>query len=152
MQTHGLETRSIEPDAGQRNRFLQALREHLGELPELERQLLALHYAGGLSQREIAVETSLSHRTVAFAIEHAVRRLRRRLAESGGAAAAGWVGAAAIDEAFCTGCDVPPSLYPKIMKRIAAAGTGPLKSWSCHATDARPVFRPWREAGKSPRS
>jgi RNA polymerase sigma-70 factor, ECF subfamily len=60
------------------------LLEALGTLKEREQDLLALKFAGQLSNREIAALTGLSESNVAVIIYRAVQRLRTVLKEYGG--------------------------------------------------------------------
>ena len=122
METELMECEPGTHRAEQRDELVQALRDHLEMLPDLERQLVALYYGGGLSQGEIAAEMSLPRRTVASRMEGALQRLQRRLTQTGIAAPAAPVSAGALEEAICSGYEIPATLHQKVLDRIAQAG------------------------------
>ena len=57
----------------------QTLREALSELPEIHRQVLSLHYLGGLSCREIAQFLGISPHAIAMRLSRARAKLRKEL-------------------------------------------------------------------------
>ena len=57
----------------------QTLREALSELPEIHRQVLSLHYLGGLSCREIAQFLGISPHAIAMRLSRARAKLRKEM-------------------------------------------------------------------------
>ncbi len=90
--------------------LLAALWAVLRELPELERQLISLHFGAGLSQRQISAELELPQQTISFRINKALENLRGNLAKAGFAAAIPLIGAEHIGRALATDAGVPASL------------------------------------------
>lgn len=65
----------------------EALAQALDGLPELERELIALRFGGGLAHRLIAAELGLSEAACAQRLHRALGRLRAALAPAGAPAA-----------------------------------------------------------------
>ena len=74
-------------DSSSTAELLQALRRKVAELAEEDRQLIALHFGGGLSQTEISETLSVSQQSVSNRIQRMLRELRAGLAASGFACA-----------------------------------------------------------------
>jgi RNA polymerase sigma-70 factor (ECF subfamily) len=60
----------------------RALRATLDTLPERQREVVTLRFAGGLSYQEIAEVTKLSIGNVGFILHTALKTLRTRMSES----------------------------------------------------------------------
>ena len=102
--------------------ILSALRAALQDLEPLSRQVVALCYGAGLSQREIGTVLELPQRTVGFKLEEALARLRGQLKNAGFAAAVPLVNPADLEQALCAGSPVPPDLEAQVSSRISEAG------------------------------
>jgi RNA polymerase sigma-70 factor (ECF subfamily) len=74
-------------DQASSSELLQALRRKIAELAEEDRQLIALHFGGGLSQTEISETLAVSQQSVSNRIQRMLRELRAGLAASGFACA-----------------------------------------------------------------
>lgn len=74
LETASEPSASPEPDAR-----LQAAREIIASLPELQREILDLRFTHGLSYAEIAVVLNIPAGTVRSRLHHAVGLLRQRL-------------------------------------------------------------------------
>ena len=68
--THLKGTESVDVES--RGELLDALRAAMQELPFADRQLLAMHYGGGLTHNEIGTALSIPRRTVSHRIDEAV--------------------------------------------------------------------------------
>lgn len=106
--------------AGEAQELLAGLRACLGRLPEQHRQLVALYFGGGLTQREISTEMNVPERTVSYRIDEALRWLREHLTEAGLAAALPLLNKDGLNQAICSG-PVPGGLAERILD--AARGT-----------------------------
>ena len=109
----------------ERDELLSTVRRLTGELPALERQLLALYYGGGLTQSEISSALSIPQQTVSYRIEGVLERLRATLSKSGFAAIP-LVNDEILNSALCGGHDAPGELYGRIMNRISRIGADKL--------------------------
>ncbi len=87
-----------------------ALHQELEALPELERRLLALHYGGGLSHREIAKSLLVARQEIDAKCKGALERLRRNLSQAGFASATTFLTSGNLMNAFCTGHRVSEGL------------------------------------------
>jgi RNA polymerase sigma factor (sigma-70 family) len=75
-----LPTESPSVEQTFRRREMQhALMRHLYTLPELERDLIALRYGGGFTNREIADLTGLTESNVAVKLHRTLKKLRAAL-------------------------------------------------------------------------
>src|SRR5437867_1949895 len=83
METELLEKNMFRNAGCSREQWMDALRKNVQRLPELERQLLALYFGGGLSLVEIASEMSISQKTADFKIKEARKRVNRWLSQAG---------------------------------------------------------------------
>lgn len=107
----------------ERNEMLGALRAALRELPEVERHVVTLYYAVGLSQAEVAETCSISQQLVSFKIKKALDRLRGSLVASGCASAALAPEADSISLAILDGAEAPPSLLKQTMEALGTHGS-----------------------------
>ena len=69
----------ISIDSHHEGALHQTLREALSELPEIHRQVLSLHYLGGLSCREIAQFLGVSPHAIAMRLSRARAKLRKEM-------------------------------------------------------------------------
>ena len=69
----------ISVDSHHEGALHQTLRETLSELPEMHRQVLSLHYLGGLSCREIAQFLGVSPHAIAMRLSRARAKLRKEM-------------------------------------------------------------------------
>jgi RNA polymerase sigma-70 factor (ECF subfamily) len=77
MTSHEPTAAEVLEQRDEQGRVLQAL----GALPERQREVVVLRFAGGLSYREIGGVTGLSETNVGFILHTALKTLKRRLAE-----------------------------------------------------------------------
>ena len=127
-----------------------ACRKFFERLPFGEQQLLALHYAGGLTQHEIALEMELPARTISSRMEKALKTLRANLTQAGLAAAAPLLEAAELGQVICTEVPVPLGLREKVLARIAASQVQVIQTAAVHsrrAAEAKTGFAHWLSAG-----
>lgn len=103
------------------NEELAALRRSLERLPQRYRQIVALYYGAGLSQREIGQEMDLSQKTISLQLEEALQRLRTLLAQAGVAAAAPLLEPQAIVASIESGYAPPPDLAGQILRQLSNA-------------------------------
>jgi RNA polymerase sigma-70 factor (ECF subfamily) len=78
------EEEALEPapeELVENRELMLKVRALVGELPERERELLALKFGAGMTNREIAALTSLSESNVGTLVYRALQRLRRGVAE-----------------------------------------------------------------------
>jgi hypothetical protein len=106
-----------EPERGE---LIDALRGQLELLPILDRELLALHFGGGLTQDEISSALECSQQTVSLRIQKALGHLRTKLSVAGFAAVVPLLEAKRLQEAFHGGFSVPPNLAGKVVGKFAA--------------------------------
>lgn len=104
-----------------RSEELDALRRSLERLPQRYRQIVALYYGAGLSQREISIEMDVSQKTISTQLEEALRRLRTLLAQAGVAAAAPLLEPQAIVASIEGGYAPPPDLTEQILRQLSNA-------------------------------
>ncbi len=91
---------------------IKALKYAYKILEEPERQLLTLHFGGGLTKAEIAKALALSSRTVSYRIQVTLEKLRNQLVKAGLAASA--LNADLLCDAICSGSEPPMDLTMKI--------------------------------------
>lgn len=108
-------------EGAERHELLGALREHLGLLTPVHRQVLALYYGGGLSQREIAEALETTQQTVSNKLEDALQRLRKGLAEAGVAAALPLLEGGGLGEALSGGVEPPAELGATVLRHLGSA-------------------------------
>lgn len=70
---------NISIDSHREDKLHQTLRETLSELPEVHRQVLSLHYLGGLSCKEIAQFLGISPHAIAMRLSRARAKLRKEM-------------------------------------------------------------------------
>ncbi len=70
---------NISIDSHHEDQVHQTLREALSELPEIHRQVLSLHYLGGLSCKEIAQFLGVSPHAIAMRLNRARAKLRKEM-------------------------------------------------------------------------
>ncbi|MCK6471752.1 MAG: sigma-70 family RNA polymerase sigma factor [Planctomycetes bacterium] len=112
--------RAEEPAAEQKE-LLTMLQQGLEELPELNRQIIALYYGAGMSQAQIGQSVDLSQRMVGYKLEETLKLLRSRLAQAGLAAAAPALGSETLAQAVCSGYTPPAHLCSSVLARLDSA-------------------------------
>jgi RNA polymerase sigma-70 factor (ECF subfamily) len=100
-----------------------ALLAEFKRLPELDRQVVGLHFGGGMTQQEIGQALSVPQQTVSYRLNEALRHLRSTLTAGGYAIGVPAMFAKIFGDALCTGATVPPGLRERVMARIAARGS-----------------------------
>jgi RNA polymerase sigma-70 factor (ECF subfamily) len=95
-----------------------AIRGFMEELPDREREALALRYGAGLTQQEIGRLLSLSQGVISRLLNQGLDRLRARLAQAGYAGLAIPLLAAGIGDAVCLESAAPAGLHAGIMARL----------------------------------
>lgn len=136
-QTEREDRRAVEILAGQER--TAACRDFFERLPFREQQVLALHYAGGLTQQEIACELDLPARTVSSRIEKALERLRANLTQAGLAAAAPLLEAEELSQVIGEGFSVPQGLLEKVLARVPAAAHESIRTAASQSRRAAPA-------------
>jgi hypothetical protein len=99
-------------------RLLPAIRRAMHALPLLDRQLIALHFAGGLSAHEIASALALPRTFILQRLRAANCGLRDRLSRDG---IPETVSNDCVGRALTSGFSAPSGLYGKIQQRLSAA-------------------------------
>lgn len=112
--------RAEEPKVEQKE-LLATLQKSLEELPELNRQLVALYYGAGMSQAQVGQSVDLSQRMVGYKLEETLKLLRSRLAQAGLAATAPALGGETLAQAVCSGHTPPAHLCASVMSRLDSA-------------------------------
>jgi hypothetical protein len=92
----------------------------LNEIPELERRILALHFAADMTHQEIAADLEIPRRTISYKIESSLKRLRDGLVGLGLASVAPLI-MQDINNALCSGITPPTYLQSKVLECIARA-------------------------------
>jgi RNA polymerase sigma factor (sigma-70 family) len=105
----------------------EALRREFTQLPDSDRQLVALHFAGGLSQNQISDALSIPQQTVSYRINKTLKQLRTQLAAAGYATALPFLAGGALGTALSSGVQTPTGLRSRIMKQC-----GPQSSVTGH--------------------
>lgn len=118
-----LEAASLRTDdpAAEQKELLATLQKGLEELPELNRQLVALYYGAGMSQAQVGQSVDLSQRMVGYKLEETLKLLRSRLAQAGLAAAAPALGSETLAQAVCSGYAPPAHLCSSVLARLDSA-------------------------------
>lgn len=96
--------------------LLAALDRHLEKLDSAQRTVLALHFGGGLSQREIGEILSLTQQGVGHRINEALETLRLRLRQAGFAATLPLLTSDRLYQAITQG----PAPEPRVMDGVLA--------------------------------
>jgi RNA polymerase sigma-70 factor (ECF subfamily) len=118
-ETHFAESSPHSPLGGaEASELTHALRREVDRLPENERQLIALHFGGGLSQPEISDALSIPQQTISYRIGGILKTLRSNLS-AGGYGAAIPLLADGFGEVLRTGMDAPSGLREKIASSLA---------------------------------
>jgi RNA polymerase sigma factor (sigma-70 family) len=99
--------------------LIEALQGGLRKLEETDRQLIALHFGGGLNQIEISKALSISQQTVSYRLGRILKELRADLSAAGFAAVAP-LGAELVEEALSSTHVPGTSLYKRVQARIQA--------------------------------
>lgn len=129
--------RQLEPapvqlaeDAIEQGELRRALGRKLEELREPDRQLIALYYGAGLSQREIGEALDIPQRTVSHRVAEAVGRLRATLAQAGLAAAAPLLNAEGLTQVITSAHPVPAGLDAKVTAHLSLRAADGAKALS----------------------
>ncbi len=102
---------------------LASMRGALEHLPASDRQMIVLHYGGGLSLNEIGKMLSMSSSTVSFRVRKSMEKLRTRLVPTG-APALGLVECEVLlTQAICSGCPVPDEFIHGVGQRLVSNGS-----------------------------
>jgi RNA polymerase sigma factor (sigma-70 family) len=109
------DTRSDDPTES--TELAQALRQSLLELTEDERQMIALHYGGGLSQTEISETLAISQQSISHRIQRTLKKLRGSLASAGFSATV-LVMNDALESVLSSGHSPSPDLHARIVERL----------------------------------
>lgn len=112
-------TNQSAPEAVEQEELSTALRGSLQRLSAVDRQFITLYFVGGLSQDEIAKETSTPRQTVSRHIQDALQFLKGDLATSGFAAAVPLVSAEGLRQVCCSGHVAPPGLREKVLSGLS---------------------------------
>jgi RNA polymerase sigma-70 factor (ECF subfamily) len=96
----------------------EALRREVDGLPALDRQLVALHFGGGISQLEISQALSIPQQTISYRISTTLKTLKSRLSAAGHAAAIPLLSAKGFIEIFCDGVNAPSGLREKVLSNL----------------------------------
>lgn len=118
------------PDPVEQSELQRALGRKLEELHEPDRQLLALYYGAGMSQREIGEALDIPQRTVSHRVTEAVGRLRATLASAGLAAAAPLLSADGLAQVINSAHPVPAGLDAKVAAHLSLHAAGGAKALS----------------------
>jgi RNA polymerase sigma-70 factor (ECF subfamily) len=108
------------PDQSASAELAAALQAKLLELADTDRELIALHFGGGISQSELSKELSISQQTISYRISRIVKELRSSLAASGFAAAVP-LSAEFLQSALTSGHAPPSGLYAAVKQRLNVA-------------------------------
>lgn len=100
------------------DRVLPEVRSALESLPILDRQLLALHFGGGLTPVEIGNALALPHATIQQLLRTAAASMRTCLKYRG---IAELVSDDMMRRAVTSGLPAPTGLYEKVQQRLSAA-------------------------------
>jgi RNA polymerase sigma-70 factor, ECF subfamily len=137
------ETRHSEPADAAYAEMASAVRQKLNSLPELERQLLSLHFGGGLTQQEIGEAMAMPQQTVSYKITETLKRLRGALSSAGFAAALPLIETRGLADVLCSGMTAPPGLHAKVMASAQLSG----KAASAVARSTRRMARATSKSG-----
>lgn len=99
--------------------LVSALRREFERLPELDRQMIGLHYGGGLTQQEISEELSMPQQTVSNHLNRTLKSLRSALSIAGYVAIP-LAMTEGIGEALCSGAQPSSGFQRRVLERIAA--------------------------------
>ncbi len=105
--------------AAEHGEALAMLHGLLDRLPDIERQMVALYYAAGFSQAEIAEQLAVPQRTVSFRLSKVLEGLRQGLSKAGFAAALPLLEADSLGNAMLSGTPAPASIATQIFENLA---------------------------------
>lgn len=111
------------PDRTVAAELTAALQAKLMELADTDRELIALHFGGGISQSELSKELAISQQTISYRISRILKDLRAGLTASGFAAAVP-LSAEFLQSALTSGHAPPSGLYAAVQQRMKTARTG----------------------------
>ena len=118
------EATQLTPESNAETSELQnALRDEYQRLPEIERQLIGLHFGGGLSQQEIGNVLSMPQQTISYRLNEALKSLRTRLSAAGFASAAPLLTLRGMNVILTSGQQSPAGLSARITKLANARNT-----------------------------
>jgi RNA polymerase sigma-70 factor, ECF subfamily len=123
--------------------ILNALHERLNGLPVLERQMLSLHFAAGMSQQEIGEAFAIPQQTVSYKITETLKKLRASLSGAGFAAAIPLLEHDALGDAICNVLPAPPGLREKVMSSLNAARAPGMSSRPRRIAPPRTSYAMW---------
>jgi RNA polymerase sigma-70 factor (ECF subfamily) len=98
----------------------QALRGEFDRLPALDRQLVGLHFGGGLTQAEISEALSIPQQTISYRLTGVLKTLRGNLSAAGYAAVP-LLTAEAYAQILRSGQDLPLGLRERVLSRLSSA-------------------------------
>lgn len=101
-----------------------ALRDRMQALPPLERQLMGLHYGGGLTQQEISEALSIPQQTISYRLGEALKGLRASLKTAGFAAAVPLLESGKLGDVLCSGAKIPPGLRGRVLDGVTSRAAG----------------------------
>ncbi|MCK6474413.1 MAG: RNA polymerase sigma factor [Planctomycetes bacterium] len=106
-----------------RNRedLVTVVREKFAELPEALRQILALYFAGNMSQEELSKVLIIPQTTVSMRIRQGIDELRTRLKGAGYALALPMVTAESLGELLRASPEIPADISARILQAIGSA-------------------------------
>jgi RNA polymerase sigma-70 factor, ECF subfamily len=123
--------------AVERDEMLALLRKQVETLPGVERELLALHFGGGLSQEEIGEALNFTQQNVSMRIKKALERLRTNLTAAGMAAALPLIETGGLCDSFQTGYAVPPGVSAKTMTHFSQAAQESMRRGAVAASSSK---------------
>jgi RNA polymerase sigma factor (sigma-70 family) len=107
------------PDLQGKAELAGALRGALEKLQSADRQLVALHYGGGMSHQEISAQLGIPRRTVSYKIQEALKRLRLALTQAGFAAAVPMLAPEQLGQLLSSGSVAPSLLRVRTLEQVA---------------------------------
>jgi RNA polymerase sigma-70 factor (ECF subfamily) len=122
VETH---SDALEGEGLEHREMLASLREVLSQLPEQERQLVGLYYAGGLSQDQIASALRIPQQTISTRLRGVLDGLRTYLLAKGFASVVPLTGGALnadlLREAIYSGARPPHGLTELVVSKTLSA-------------------------------
>lgn len=104
-----------------REDLVAVVREKFAELPDALRQIMALYFAGDMSQEEISQTLTIPQTTVSMRIRQGVDELRARLKGAGYALALPMVTTESLGDLLQAGPEMPAEISARILQAIHAA-------------------------------
>lgn len=110
-------------DARQRAQedLVAVVREKFAELPDALRQIMALYFAGDMSQEEISKTLTIPQTTVSMRIRQGIDELRTRLKGAGYALALPMVTTESLGDLLQAGPEMPADISARILQAIHTA-------------------------------